>query len=85
MIVFFFFFSFFFWQHFKRQSRRVNETTSNEQDVLKILHRETDYHAFHCYCNFQFDCFLFNLFKKKKKKREIDLLDFIVVVIFKSC
>ena len=36
-------------QHFKIKVRRVNETTTNQQDVvLKISQREIDYHAFNC-------------------------------------
>ena len=36
-------------QHFKTQLRRVNETTTNQQDVvLKISQREIDYHTFNC-------------------------------------
>ena len=47
-------------QHFKTQLRRVNETTTNQQDVvLKILQREIDYHTFNWWCNFQ--CLLFSL------------------------
>ena len=43
------YFLFFLLQHFKTQLRRVNETTSNQQDVvLKILQREIDYHTFNC-------------------------------------
>ena len=47
-------------QHFKTQLRRVNETTTNQQDVvLKISQREIDYHTFNWWCNFP--CFLFSL------------------------
>ena len=50
----------FLLQHFKTQWRRVNETTTNQQDVvLKISQREIDYHTFNCWCNFQ--CWLFSL------------------------
>ena len=50
----------FLFQHFKTQLRRVNETTTNQQDVvLKISQREIDYHTFNCWCNFQ--CWLFSL------------------------
>ena len=51
---------FFLFQHFKTQLRRVNETTTNQQDVvLKIWQRETDYHTLNCWCNLQ--CWLFSL------------------------
>ena len=50
----------FLFQHFKTQLSRVNETTTNQQDVvLKISRREIDYHTFNCWCNFQ--CWLFSL------------------------
>ena len=44
----------FLFQHFKTQLRRVNETTTNQQDVvLKISQWEIHYHTFNCLCNFQ--------------------------------
>ena len=44
----------------QKQPKRVNETTTNQQDVvLKMLQREIDYHTFNCWCNFQ--CWLFSL------------------------
>ena len=47
-------------QHFKTQIRRVNETTTNQQDVvLKISQCEIDYHTFNWWCNFH--CLLFSL------------------------
>ena len=47
-------------QHFKTKLRRVNETTTNQQDVvLEKSQREIDYHTFNCWCNFQ--CWLFSL------------------------
>ena len=53
-------FFFFLFQYFKTQLKRVNETTTNQQDVvLKISQREIDYHTFNCWCNFQ--CWLFSL------------------------
>ena len=73
----------FLFQHFKTQLRRVNETATNQQDViLKITKREIDYHTFNCCCNSQ--CWLFSLqfTEKKNSKGEIELLNFIVVVIF---
>ena len=36
-------------QHFKTKLRRVNETTTNQQDVvLEKSQREIDYHTFNC-------------------------------------
>ena len=50
----------FLFQHFKTKLRRVNETTTNQQDVvLKITQCEIDYHTFNCWYNFQ--CWLFSL------------------------
>ena len=63
----------------------MNETTSNQQDFLKILQREIDYHTLVVNVTFNVDCFLCNLSEEKKTKRETDLLNFIVVVIFKRC
>ena len=43
------YFFLFLFQHFKTQLRRVNETTTNQQDVvLKIKQSEIDYHNFQC-------------------------------------
>ena len=54
-----FFFPFLF-HHFKTHIKRMNETTTNQQDVvLKILQREIDYRKFNCWRNFQ--CWLFSL------------------------
>ena len=73
-------------QHFKTQLRRVNETTTNQQNVvLKISQREIDYHTFNCWCSLNVGFLLCNLFEEKNSKREIDSLNFIVVVIFKRC
>ena len=42
-------FPLFLFQHFKAQWRRVNETTTNQQDVvLKISQCEIDCHTFNC-------------------------------------
>ena len=64
----------FLFQHFKTQLRRVNETTTNQQDVvLKISQREIDYHTFNCWCNFQ--CWLFCLwFIQRKKIQNVKLI-----------
>ena len=73
-------------QHFKTQLRRVNETTTNQQDVvLKISQREIDYHTFNCWCSLNVGFLLCNLFEEKNSKREIDSPNFIVAVIFKRC
>ena len=54
------YFFLFLFQHFRTQLRRVNETTTNQRDiVLKISQCEIDYNTFNCWCNFQ--CWLFSL------------------------